>query len=86
MGYRHTGSSATDGRRLIPHHATGITLAASESIDYRDRFRGAMVGTAIGDALGRPAEGLSPRTSVRSTGTSPISCRGEDGQAARPAP
>ena len=61
MGYRHTGSSATDGRRLIPHHATGITLAASESIDYRDRFRGAMVGTAIGDALGRPAEGLSPR-------------------------
>lgn len=62
MAYRHTGQSATDGRRLIPNQQIGVTLATSESIDYRDRYRGAMVGTAIGDALGRPAEGLSPRS------------------------
>ena len=61
MGYRHTGRSATDGRRLIPVHQTGVTLATSDTVDYQDRYRGAMIGTAIGDALGRPAEGLSPR-------------------------
>jgi ADP-ribosylglycohydrolase len=38
-----------------------MMLTPNPTIDYRDRYRGAMLGTAIGDALGRPAEGLSPR-------------------------
>jgi ADP-ribosylglycohydrolase len=28
-------------------------------VDLRDRFRGALVGGAIGDAMGRPNEGVS---------------------------
>ena len=30
-----------------------------EPPDIRDRFRGVLLGTAVGDALGLPAEGLS---------------------------
>lgn len=37
-------------------------LKRSEGIDYRDRFRGALLGCAIGDALGRPAEGKDRAT------------------------
>ena|GEM_PF-4844530 len=40
-------------RGLAPH-------AVSTEIDYRDRYRGALLGVGIGDALGRPAEGKGP--------------------------
>ena len=33
----------------------------SESPDRTERFRGLMLGTAVGDALGLPAEGISRR-------------------------
>lgn len=38
-----------------------ITLAFGAGIDYRDRFRGALVGAAVGEVLGRVTQGLSPR-------------------------
>jgi ADP-ribosylglycohydrolase len=58
---RHKASSITDARNLIPTHHTAMLLTPNPLVDYRDRYRGAMLGTAIGDALGRPVEGLSPR-------------------------
>jgi poly(ADP-ribose) glycohydrolase ARH3 len=49
--------------RTVPYMAKGesATLAFSEDLDYPDRFRGALLGAAAGDALGGPAHGLSPR-------------------------
>jgi ADP-ribosyl-[dinitrogen reductase] hydrolase len=81
MGYRHSGRSETDARRLIPDQPTGLALVTDTSIDYRDRYRGAMIGTAIGDALGRPAEGLSPRNIDEAHGylTDFVPQRGWDG-------
>ena len=38
-----------------------LPLAFLEEIDYRDRCRGAMLGAAVGEVLGRAAQGLSPR-------------------------
>jgi ADP-ribosylglycohydrolase len=38
-----------------------VPLSFVSGIDYADRFRGALLGAAIGEALGRPAQGLSPR-------------------------
>ena len=58
---RHKASAITDARDLIPTEHTGMMLTPNPLVDYRDRYRGAMLGTAIGDALGRPVEGLSPR-------------------------
>ncbi|GAB4363101.1 MAG: hypothetical protein Kow00128_03560 [Deltaproteobacteria bacterium] len=37
-----------------------VPLAFAEGIEYRDRFRGALVGSAIGEVLGRLTQGLSP--------------------------
>lgn len=37
----------------------------SDEKSRQDRFRGLMLGTAVGDALGLPAEGLSPRRAAR---------------------
>jgi ADP-ribosylglycohydrolase len=65
MNYRHSGK-AHDSGWLIDPPTTGLRLEATESVDYQDKFRGAMVGTAIGDALGRPAEGMSPNR-IRAT-------------------
>jgi len=42
------------GSRGFPH------LTINPNVDYRDKFRGALVGVGIGDALGRPAEGKGP--------------------------
>lgn len=39
----------------------GLTQAFSPGIDYKDRSRGALLGAAVGETLGRPAQGLSPR-------------------------
>ena len=38
-----------------------LPLAFVEGIDYRDRCRGALLGAAVGEILGRTAQGLSPR-------------------------
>ena len=38
-----------------------LSLAFVEEIDYRDRCRGALLGAAVGEVLGRAAQGLSPR-------------------------
>lgn len=38
-----------------------MPLAFVEEIDYRDRCRGALLGAAVGEVLGRAAQGLSPR-------------------------
>jgi ADP-ribosylglycohydrolase len=38
-----------------------LPLAFVPGIDYRDRYRGALLGAAIGEAIGMPAQGLSPR-------------------------
>jgi len=49
--------------RIVPFMARGeaLVLARCDGIDYRDRFRGALVGAAAGYLLGRPAQGLSAR-------------------------
>ena len=39
----------------------GLTQAFSQGIDYKDRCRGAALGAAVGETLGRPTQGLSPR-------------------------
>jgi ADP-ribosylglycohydrolase len=57
---RHKASALTDARDLIPTHHTGMMLTPNPFADYVDRYRGAMLGTAIGDALGRPVESRSP--------------------------
>ena len=59
MAYRHT-DQATDTRRLIDIPPTDLRFRPNPDVDYQDRFRGAMVGTATGDALGRALEGMSP--------------------------
>lgn len=38
-----------------------IPLSFVPGIDYADRFRGALFGSAVGEMLGSPAQGLSPR-------------------------
>lgn len=38
----------------------GLPAAAGAAVDVGDAYRGAMIGTAVGDALGRPAEGRDP--------------------------
>ncbi len=57
---RHGQPAGTDARTLIPTDITGSMLTPNPLVDYRDRYRGAMLGTAIGDALGRPVESRSP--------------------------
>ncbi|MBE0569110.1 MAG: ADP-ribosylglycohydrolase family protein [Deltaproteobacteria bacterium] len=49
--------------RVLPFLSRGeeIPLAFAEGIEYRDRFLGAMLGAAAGDALGAVTQGLSPR-------------------------
>jgi len=59
MPYRHTNQS-TDGLRLSQVPQTDMRFERNPSIDYQDRFRGAMAGTAAGDALGRALEGMPP--------------------------
>jgi ADP-ribosyl-[dinitrogen reductase] hydrolase len=49
--------------KIPPYLSKGEILALefTAGIDYRDRFRGALLGAAVGEMLGRPAQGLSPR-------------------------
>jgi ADP-ribosyl-[dinitrogen reductase] hydrolase len=41
-------------------NATEVGLVPNPAVDYRDKYRGSLIGGAIGDALGRPVEGWSP--------------------------
>jgi ADP-ribosylglycohydrolase len=59
MAYRHT-DQATDTARLIDPPPTDMRFEHDPEIGYQDRFRGALVGTAAGDALGRALEGMAP--------------------------
>lgn len=68
MTFRHSRPSDEDGRRLVPRQLTQLRFPPHEAVDYRDRYRGAMVGTAVGDALGRPLEGMSSRFIAESFG------------------
>jgi len=43
--------------------------------EFRDKFAGAILGTAAGDAVGLPREGLSPRRAGRLFGGPPLSMR-----------
>ena len=49
--------------RIPPFLSRGEHLAFDfvDGIDYRDRFRGAMLGSAVGEALGTVTQGLTPR-------------------------
>ena len=38
-----------------------VPLSFAEGIEYRDRFRGALLGAGIGEMLGRRSQGLSPK-------------------------
>src|SRR5512139_1327115 len=39
----------------------GLALGFAEGIDYRDRYAGAFLGAAVGDAMGAMTQGLTPR-------------------------
>lgn len=39
----------------------GLSLGFVEGIDYRDRYAGAVLGAAVGDAMGAVTQGLTPR-------------------------
>ncbi len=44
-------------------------------IDFQDRLAGLLIGTAVGDAIGLPREGMSARRALRLFGGSPLSHR-----------
>jgi len=51
-------------RNRIPPYLSrgeGLPLGFAEGIDYRDRYMGALLGAAVGDALGAVTQGLTPR-------------------------
>jgi len=49
--------------RISPFLSRGenLTIDFVDGIDYRDRFRGALLGSAVGEALGSLTQGLTPR-------------------------
>ncbi len=49
--------------RISPFLSRGenLTFDFVDGIDYRDRFRGALLGSAVGEALGSLTQGLTPR-------------------------
>ncbi|HSL92493.1 MAG TPA: ADP-ribosylglycohydrolase family protein [Candidatus Limnocylindrales bacterium] len=67
-----------------------LPLEFTPGIDYRDRFRGALLGAAIGETLGRPAQGLSPRDIRelygRIEGYAPLRSRNREPGAGNPSP
>ncbi len=46
--------------RFLPRDRELTPLKVDPGVDYRDKYRGSLVGVGIGDALGRPAEGKGP--------------------------
>lgn len=67
-----------------------LPLAFDRGIDYRDRFRGALLGASIGETIGRPAQGLSPRDVAelygKIEGYAPLRASGKDAAADPPPP
>ncbi|MBI5575041.1 MAG: ADP-ribosylglycohydrolase family protein [Deltaproteobacteria bacterium] len=67
-----------------------LPLAFANGIDYRDRFRGALLGAAIGEAVGGPAQGLSPRDVAelygRIEGYAPLRNHAKEANSDAPAP
>jgi ADP-ribosylglycohydrolase len=49
--------------KVPSYMSKGDTLSFGfvEGVDYRDRFKGALLGAAVGEILGRISQGLSPR-------------------------
>ncbi len=49
--------------KVPSYMSKGETLSFEfvDGVDYRDRFRGALLGAAVGEILGRASQGLSPR-------------------------
>lgn len=49
--------------RIPPFLSRGenLTFGFVDGIDYRDRFRGALLGSAVGEAFGTVTQGLTPR-------------------------
>ncbi|HEY7528582.1 MAG TPA: ADP-ribosylglycohydrolase family protein, partial [Candidatus Deferrimicrobiaceae bacterium] len=78
--------------KIPPYLSKGETLPLefAKGIDYGDRFRGALLGAAIGESLGRPAQGLSPRDVQelygRIEGFAPLRSHGRDPAAGNPSP
>ena len=54
---------------LLPRDRDLPPLSVNPDVDYRDKYRGTLVGVGIGDALGRPAEGRSPERIRQTHGT-----------------
>jgi ADP-ribosylglycohydrolase len=67
MAYRHT-DKASNALSLTLMPPTDQRFEPNPKIEYQDRFRGALVGTALGDALGRALEGMSPHQIRREHG------------------
>lgn len=62
-GLRHIlRAGRLDASMLAPAEPRWAQLrfAAAPGLDLRNRFRGALIGGAIGDAMGRANEGVSP--------------------------
>lgn len=56
-------------RELLPREAGGRLEAPRPGVDTVDRYRGALIGLAIGDAMGRPVAGAEPSEINRRFGT-----------------
>lgn len=78
--------------KVPPYLSRGelLRLEFAAGIDYTDRFRGALLGGAIGEILGRPAQGLSPRDVRelygRIEGYAPLRSRVRDRAGGNPSP
>ncbi len=78
--------------KIPPYLSKGenLPLEFTRGIDYADRFRGAILGAVIGEVLGRPAQGLSPRD-IRELygqieGYAPLRSHGREPAAGNPSP
>jgi ADP-ribosylglycohydrolase len=56
--FARRGASGADVPLWDHRQGTAGRMWWQDGIDYRDRYRGCLLGVAIGDALGRPAEGM----------------------------
>jgi ADP-ribosyl-[dinitrogen reductase] hydrolase len=78
--------------KIPPYLSKGenLSLEFARAIDYGDRFRGALLGGAIGELLGRPAQGLSARDVRelygRIDGYAPLRSHGRESAAGNPSP
>ncbi len=69
-----SSSSGRTGSSPYLSRGENLTFDFVDGIDYRDRFRGALLGSAVGEALGTITQGLTPRD-VRSCSGSSTACR-----------